>query len=233
MKAKMKVPTTLNEITLGQYQRYKKVAEKFEENNDFLRQKMIENFCNVELSHVLLIKRSSVLEISGILQDLFNAKCELVPTFKIKDVEFGFIPNLDKITQGEYADLDSYITDWDKIHKAMAVLYRPIKDKKGTNYSIHNYEGTDEYSELMRFMPLDVAFGAYLFFCRLGNELLNSTLEFLKEEAEEVLSQCSHSFLRDGDGITQFINSLTERYGKLTMLPEDLCTNASHFFPIK
>ena len=46
------------------------------------------------------------------------------------EVEFGFIPKLDNISLGEFVDLDSYMSDWDNMHKAMAVLYRPVTFRK-------------------------------------------------------------------------------------------------------
>jgi hypothetical protein len=233
MEVKLTVPSTLSDITLGQYQKFKKTADKFEGTNDFLLQKMIECFCNVELMHVLLIKRKSILEVTAGINQLFTGKYELQPTFKIQDIEFGFIPNLDAISQGEYIDLDTYITNWDDMHKAMAVMFRPIKDKKGDKYTIHDYQGTDEFAELMKYMPLDVALGAYVFFYHLGNELLNSTLQFLKEEALELITQCKDNSALSGAGITQSINLLTEKYGELMTSPENPFTSALHFSPIK
>lgn len=233
MEVKLTVPTSLSEITLGQYQKFKKTADMVENSNDFLLQKMIECFCNVELMHVLLIKRKSLLEISQGINALFEGNYDLKPTFKIGDVELGFIPNLDNITQGEYIDIDSYITKWDDMHKAMAVLFRPIKDKRGDKYTIHEYQGTDEFADLMKSMPLDVALGAYVFFYRLGNELLSSTLEFLKEEAVEAITQCKDNLEQSGDGIIQSINLLTEKYGGLMKSQESPFTSALHFSPIK
>jgi hypothetical protein len=233
MEVKLTVPTSLSEITLGQYQRFKRTADKFEETNDFLLQKMIECFCNVQLIHVLLIQRKSVLEVTAGINNLFHGKYELQPTFKIKDVEFGFIPNLDNISQGEYVDLDNYITNWEDMHKAMAVLFRPIKDKKGDKYTIHDYQGTEEFADLMKYMPLDVALGAYVFFCHLGNELLISTLEFLRGEAVEMISQHKDSSALNGDGIIQSINSLTAKYGELMKSQENPFTSVLHFYPIK
>ena len=58
-------------------------------------------------------------------------------------VEYGFIPVLDDMTLGEYVDLDENFTDWDKMHKAMSVLFRPIKLKKGDRYQIEEYDGMD------------------------------------------------------------------------------------------
>jgi hypothetical protein len=55
-------------------------------------------------------------------------------------VEYGFIPNLDDMSFGEYVDLDTYLGDWQNIHRAMAVLYRPIREKRGERYNIVPYE---------------------------------------------------------------------------------------------
>jgi hypothetical protein len=233
MEVKLTVPTSLSDITLGQYQKFKKTADMVDNSNDFLLQKMIECFCNVELMHVLLIKRKSLLEISQGINSLFEGKYDLKPTFKIGDVEFGFIPNLDNISQGEYIDLDTYITNWDDMHKAMAVMFRPVKDKKGDKYTIHEYRGTDEFADLMKYMPLDVALGAYVFFYHLGNELLISTLEFLKVEAVEAITQCKDSLEQNGDGIIHSINLLTEKYGDLMKSQKNPFTSALHFSPIK
>lgn len=237
MKASIKIPSNLSEITLGQYQKFKRTADKFEENNEFLLQKMVECFCNVELKHVLFIERKSLIEVTSQINSYFTGKYDLINRFNIGDgdktVKLGFIPNLDKITQGEYVDLDTYITDWDSMHKAMAVLFRPVTSEKGDKYTIQEYQGTDEYSDLMKFMPLDVALGAYVFFYRLGNELLKSTLKFLEVEAKEIISQWQRNSNLNGDGITRSINLLTEKYSTLTQSHENPFTSALHFSPIK
>tara|TARA_R100000655_G_scaffold100889_3_gene145593 strand:- start:1120 stop:1863 length:744 start_codon:yes stop_codon:yes gene_type:complete len=232
MKASIKIPSGLNEITLGQYQQFKRTADKLDESNEFLLQKMLECFCNIELKHVLLIQRKDVLSISSEINSYFTGKYDLIPRFKIKDIELGFIPNLEKITQGEYSDLNTYITDWQQMHKAIAVLFRPIKESKKGKYSIIDYQGTDEFAELMKFTPLDVALGAYVFFCHLGSELLNSTLNFLKEEATGAVSQWAHNSRQNGDGIIQSINLLTEKYSTLIESHANPFTNALPSSPI-
>lgn len=132
-------------------------------------------------------------------------------------VEFGFIPNLDDMTFGEYTDLDTYITDWEQMHKAMAVLYRPIK-KKGLNdtYEIEKYNGSITYSDVMKHAPLDVVFGANVFFYNLGNELLKSTMNYLEnnKEVQTILHQ--HNLDNGGDGIVQSMLLLKETLLSLT-----------------
>ena len=235
MKAKIVVPTSLSEITLGQYQHFQSVAKNFDEDkhNEFLKQKMLEIFCNVELAKVLFIEKKAVQDISGRINQLFTGKYELKRTFEMNGVEFGFIPNLDKITQGEYIDLDTYFTDWKQMHKAMAVLFRPIVSRRKDHYELRDYEGTDEFAELMKFTPLDVALGAYVFFYHLGDELLSSTLNFLKEEAKEVVSQWERNSKVSGDGIIQSIDSLEAKYSTLIESPGNPFTSVLRFSPMK
>jgi hypothetical protein len=103
------------------------------------------------------------------------------------EVEFGFIPNLDKITMGEYIDLNNYFGSDTDLHKAMAVLYRPIhpsyKDKD--SYRIGSYEGTSTHSDIMKDMPLDIALGARVFFLRLGTKLSTLTMSYLQSQIQE------------------------------------------------
>ena len=47
-----------------------------------------------------------------------------------KTVKFGFMPKLDDISLGEFIDLDKYISDWQQMHKALSVLYRPVVFEK-------------------------------------------------------------------------------------------------------
>jgi hypothetical protein len=60
------------------------------------------------------------------LTDMFDKKPALVKSFTLNNVSYGFHPQLDDLTLGEYIDLDTYIGDWENIEKAMAVLYRPV-----------------------------------------------------------------------------------------------------------
>ena len=61
------------------------------------------------------------------LTKVINSTSKHVIKFDLFDTEFGFIPKLDDITAGEFADLENYLTDFNNAHKSMAVLYRPIK----------------------------------------------------------------------------------------------------------
>jgi hypothetical protein len=226
MKLEISIPTELKEIKLAQYQAFLKIA-KDNEDAEFLNQKMVQTFCNIDLKDVAEIRFKDVLEITASLSNMFNIKeHKHIRRFKLGGTEFGFIPDLEDMTFGEYTDLDSYIGDWDNMHKAMAVLYRPIT-KKGLNdtYDIEKYNGSITYADVMKHAPLDVVFGANVFFYNLGNELLKSTVTYLENNKaiQTILQQ--HSLDKDGDGIVQSMLLLKETLTTLTESPIYQLTN--------
>ena len=130
--------------------------------------------------------------------------------------EFGFIPNLDKMSFGEYIDLESYITDWDNMHKAMAVMYRPIVAGKKHLYEIEPYEGSDKWADVMKDAPVNVAIGALVFFYRLGKKLCKYTMDYLLlQQNQKEASTQEKALERNGDGINQFMLSLEKTYQEL------------------
>lgn len=209
MKLELNVPTHLSEIKLHQYQKFLRIAKENVES-EFVHQKMVQIFCGINLKEVAKIKHKDVVNITNTLGMLFNNNHKFIPRFKMAGVEFGFIPNLDDMSQGEYVDLDTYITDWNDMHKAMAVLFRPITSKKGSLYQIADYEGSVVYADAMKHAPLDVVLGAMVFFYHLGNELLKSTLTYLEGNQEVMNTLNKHNLEKGGDGIAHSMLSLKE-----------------------
>ena len=160
MKASVTVPS-LSEITLEQYQRFLKVQEINKEDEYVLQLKMIEIFCNVDYKDCRNIKFSDVEKIIEVLTKTFQEKPELVTTFKMGGVEYGFIPNLQEISFGEYIDLDSFLPSEQDLHRAMNVLYRPITNKAAGKYSIAEYD--IDTKEIMKQIKLDAVLGSLFF----------------------------------------------------------------------
>ena len=224
MKLELTIPTDLNEITLQQYQQFVKVKDKTTDN-EMMAEKMIQIFCDIELKEIINIKFTEVQKLVAHFNKLFSETPKFAPTFKIKDMEFGFIPDLQNISFGEYVDLEENLKSWDTYHKAMAVMYRPIKLKVKNSYELIDYTGTAEYSDLMKFAPLGVVLSSSVFFWTLGSELLTATIAYLESEiltnpkALEILAK-EHNFKNNGDGIKAFMHSLKEMSANLTKLPE-------------
>lgn len=206
MKANINVPTELNEITLKQYQQFLKVQDNSKDNN-FIQSKMIEIFCRIKTQDALNIKLSDADRISNLISNMFEQKPDLVKSFNLGGVEYGFVPDLDEITLGEYIDLDTYMGDWENIHTAMNVLYRPIKQKLGDKYLIEDYNV--ETKDLLLHMPMDAVFGCIIFFYHLGIDLSKTMMNYLENKEEKQLLQ-GLGFQKSGDGIQAFTDSLQE-----------------------
>ena len=218
MKLQITIPTSLEEITLEQYQKFLSIAKDNPES-DFLQHKMVEIFCNIDLKNVAQISYKDVNEITTNLTNLFTQKYDLKRTFKLGDTEFGFITNLDEITLGEYTDLDKYISDWDLMHNAMAVLYRPITKKLKDKYQIEEYNGSYTYCDAMKFAPVDVVLVAVVFFYTLGNELLKSTIHYLENNREFQNIVNNHNLEVNGVGIHHSMLLLKEMLEDLKTFP--------------
>ena len=207
MKIEINVPTSLSEVTLGQYQKFLKIAEDNPEGN-FLNAKMIEIFCGIPLSDSYKLKMSSVTAIIDILNELLSQTPKRVEQFTMNGVQYGFIPDLDEMSLGEYVDLDGSASDWNNMHIAMNVLYRKIKIKKSGKYNIVDYNV--ENPEKMKDMPLDAAIGSLFFFYNLGMELSKHTILSSNNQVEMEAYQEQLISQTNGDGISQFMVSLTE-----------------------
>lgn len=218
------VPTSLDDIQLWQYQEYLDVSD--DDNPEYVNKKLIELFCGVDMNDVDSIPLMEVEKVLEVLKIAFEEDRDLVKHFTLREVEFGFIPKLDAISLGEFVDIESSITDWQEIHKAMAVLYRPVNFKKGDKYTIAPYSPNEEIEEIMKEMPLSATMSAMVFFYRLGIQLSKATLKY----TEEVLKKEDNIHLKqtleqNGVGISQFMESLKETYSSLTKLPNNLYIN--------
>jgi hypothetical protein len=206
MKLKLTVPNDLGEIKLSDYVKYLKVLEVNEDDaysDVFVHQKVLEIFCGVPLLDAVEYKVSDVRKVVQIITATLNKQPDLVRTFKLGDTEFGFIPKLDDMTFGEYVDLDSNLGDWDNMYKAMAVLYRPIKQKVGDKYLIDDYKG-DLYYDAMLHTPMDAVVSSMVFFYNLGKELSIAMTKYLEEEGTLEGLTASQTSIINGVGINQY-----------------------------
>ena len=203
MKVDINIPDSLAEVTLEQYQKYLKIQD---ENKDekFLAVKMIEIFCGLRGDHVLMMRATDIQSIVNILTDMLNDTPKLVTQFKMKGKQYGFIPKLEDMTFGEYIDLDTFMGDWDNMHRAMNVLYRPVTDQYGDKYAIEEYQV--DSVEQMKGMPMNAVLGSILFFYNLGMDLSRTMLNSL-ESKEANLAQYLISE-ENGVGINHFSHSL-------------------------
>ena len=207
MAIKLTIPESLNEITLGQYQKWLKITDG-KEMNTFYQQKMIEIFCKTRLIDALRMKVTDINKITFDLNKIFEDKPAFKDRFRMNEKEFGFIPKLDDMTFGEYVDLDNYLNEWETMDKAMGVLFRPISFKRKGQYRIEEYETASKYN--MKNMPLDIVMASLLFFWNLKRELLKHIVNYLQNQEEVNLPPHLIASLKSGVGINPFTASVRE-----------------------
>jgi len=188
----IKLPESARELTIEQYQKFLKV----EGDQTFTLLKALEIFANIPLKVAHAMRADDVLSIANELLMMVSVEHPLTRRLSFRGQEYGFVPNLEEMSFGEYIDLDTYLSDMQSLHKTVGVLYRPIVKEKGDLYEVEPYNGTDGYSDF----PLDVALGATLFFYRLSNKLLKSTQTSLEGVKETVAYPPPPTLVRSGDG---------------------------------
>ena len=220
MKIEINNPETLNDIKLGNYQSFLKLENPQEAD-------IISNLLELDKSVVPLIKDKVFNSLVSNVNSLFEQEHKFADRFTLNGVTYGFIPNLDDITYGENKDVTSYISEWGNMHKAMAVMYRPITNSFNDKYLIEQYKGSRKYSEVMKDAPLGVVFGAMVFFWNLTNDLLNCIPNYLEKVAKEEQTKGQIS-VENGVAIQNSVRLLKEMLQDLTKLQGYPFTNATH-----
>lgn len=173
MRNKKQFPKTLRDVTLEDYMFIQNAVETYGKEEDKLYLTLVKYFNDGKDMPVVESKKA----ISR-LNSLLSTKPEHVLRFTHKGVDYGFIPNLDKISTGELIDLESHKNSISSMHRVMAILYRPVTKKGGgifvsrDKYEIEPYNGTEATSHIMKEIPVEIYLGAMVFFYLLGESLL-------------------------------------------------------------
>lgn len=210
MKRTFYTPDSISDIPLDKYMKYDKLELKDAEQ-EFIDRQILKIFYDVTPKEYTDMSNIDVGYLVNAVQRVLNEKATFTPTFKHKDIEWGFVPNLDKLTYGAFVDLQNIEGD---LLKTMCVLYQPVTIKKGEKYKIQKYKGYSKNEPYLIDMPLSVVVGAMAFFLDLWKQLLNYTLNSLKEiVATEVMQ--NETLAINGDGIQRFLQLQTESLNRL------------------
>lgn len=143
-----------------------------------------------------LIKELSLSDVAVIMSKVGELQAKqdtkLKRIIEINGVEYGFHPDLDSISLGEYADIEQFIKNGiDKqLPELMSVLYRPIKLKKNDIYIIDSYDGDILLrAEEMKLMSAEQVQSALVFFYTLGKVLSEILPLYLMERLKETKTQ--------------------------------------------
>lgn len=215
-KVEIRIPETLSDLKLRQYQKYVKLDENLEEN--YKNQQIVKIFADIPRPEK--IPASVANEIITNVNTSLRQEGKLIQMFKLGDVEFGMIPSLEDMSFGEYIDLNENIAKWENFHKAMAVLFRPITKKSNKVYDIEEYVNTSKYCDYMLEAPMDVVYGSVVFFWTLMNDLKKAFQISLQKEIKKKKFHLPEevSSIINGDGLLQLIHSLNQIYSDMKPL---------------
>lgn len=193
--------TTLRDLTIEDYMVINNIVNTYKDNDTKVRQEFIKHF---------KLENLNINELDETLLNINEAltmKPNFIQRFTMDGVEYGFIPNLDSITAGEWIDIENYQKSIDYADRLVSILYRPVKRSikfwKKNYYSIEEYKGTNSK---LRKAPLEVYLGAMVFFYHLGKTLLEHIDTYTesspnKEEITNLILAQKHIFKKSLDGI--------------------------------
>ena len=146
---------------------------------------------------------------------------------EIAGKRFGFVPDWDAFTAGEWIDLENYLEDfWKNAHKVMSVLFRPVTYELGEKYEVKKYTAKEDAS-IFEEMPADLVSGTLLFFWTTRNELLHDMRSSLLEVAEAAIQSA-----KSGGGITSSTPSQEKTSSRWTKLRNSLFKSSSNISAI-
>ena len=143
-----------------------------------------------------LVKELALKDVAVIMSKIAELQAKQDSSLKriieIEGKEYGFHPDLDSITLGEYADIETFIKNGieKSLPELMAVLYRPIKEKKNDIYIIDAYDGDIRLrAEEMKKMSAQQVQSALVFFYHFAKELSMILPLYLMEQMKEMKKQ--------------------------------------------
>ena len=180
---KLTIPDNWSDITIETYQKYVKIQEgKGSEKNKVV--KSLALLCNTTPFVVKKMDYKDLLEIMSIIKTMIDTEPkeeEFRKKYVFKKEEYGFVPNLSKLSTGEYIDLETYCKQpIENLHIIMSILYRKITFKRNERFAIENYDPDEFKEELFKDCPMDIALSSLGFLLTLGSVLARTSQHFLQ-----------------------------------------------------
>lgn len=230
MKLTYKIPENKDDITLEQYLKIQNLYKVAEENEIEVNEKELVGIClGLKTELVYKLPKSEYdLAVENIAKALKDEPV-LKMRFNYRGYEFGFIPDLENITAGEFSALDQFLKDSNKhAYNIVNVLYRRVKEEKKyfnwwskkevKKYLIEPYNSDVDVS-FFKDVPYSVYESALVFFYNLGNDLQNATLNYIQEIQETTEAE---TLERSGDGIKHLTHILKQQEFQSTKYTRNL-----------
>lgn len=187
------VPTSWSDITLGEYEKW--YASRPQTRLDYVH--YIARICGIEPD--LLLSASAELFDTICSKMEFILDTNLQPAYMVEiDHEKYFVSPSDKLTLGEWVDVDTLMNSQDsdqQLSQMLAIVCRPVAEE-------YEPEKANERAQLFRMQPCDKMLPLVSFFL-FREKQLSETLN----HCSEVVAQANRflrdtkSFAKSGDGI--------------------------------
>ena len=170
-------------------------------------QEAIENIALLSSMSKKLIKELSLVDVTLIMQQLKDIENTSATRFKniitIDGKDYGFHPNFEQLTLGEWADLETFIQQdlQNNLPKICAILYRPITEKGKNAYIIEAYDGNiNVRAEKFKRMKAEQVQQALVFFWIFVSVLSKITVSYLTETIQKIQNQLKQKHLQVNGG---------------------------------
>ena len=204
------MPESWADISLRQYLDLSKELDNYIDDEEAQTAILLYKLCGIEPAVLNNISKESYNVLKNDLSKFMNiTETPLQRIIKINGIDYGFEPNLSKISYGAYSDISRYDTiqiddNWAKI---MSILYRPIIKTNTGNYSIKAYDGIID-DEMFLNVGMDIHFGSLFFFVILLINLQASILNYSMETVKEDLPAIYNIISQKNGGLTQLLSNL-------------------------
>ena len=186
-KKEYKLINSWNDVSLkelGRLLEYRKLSPTAEAINT------INMFSDIPKDIIKKLRLEDVTGMLSLLSELESDKdTSFRATFTLHGVKYGFIPSLEDISLGEYADIETFIKNGIETNLAniMSVLFRPIVEDHKDYYIIEGYDATTQQRRARLFMDMSgmQVQNAMVFFCNFVNELSKTFPSYLIEKLKK------------------------------------------------
>ena len=216
MKIKVVVPESLADIKARDYAIFMQ-QDGIEQDPERLMDVAFNYFVGIDPKDRKKINYQATQEIAQMVLSALNEKPDVQRIIELNGVRYGFHPDLERITLGEFVDLDeAFKNPYKNWQAALGILYRPITNEVKGRYEVESYDPNRHTGKEFAEVSASVLVGALLFFYKLEIALAIDSLQSLEGEVKKG----KHPQLqgkdseRSGDGLQQSIHLLKEIYSK-------------------
>jgi hypothetical protein len=215
---KLHLPASYEDLTLGHLM----VLETTEDPV-----KRVQAVTGLSFAELRRMPQALIMEANAHLDTLQKQEvAKHLTTFELNGTTYGFIPDWENFSAGEWIDMETYTADfWKTAHKAMSILYRPLDRKWKDTYTIEEYTAKED-AEAFKDMPAPLVAGALLFFWTTERALLSNLQSSLLKATKEAMSSLS-----SGDGIQYSTHWLVRMSSRWTQLRSSLWGTLSRIWP--